>query len=268
MRTEDQRHIETVERDLELNKARYEEELGRREALLERAKQINREHEKTISEHETTISVHETTISEKSLVINQQVKEINLLTDYIQFLNVNKRVAQIEVLSKEDIVVTDQFGQRKVVRWKLRFQEFDQSGKPVDEPLIGSIIGNVVKVEAFTIQWDYTHPDLEVDYAHSLVFIRRLYGSEEPANRSTFIVDENGKMPKAYGSDLSPEVLELVEDFWDIANDPQRRDAHGISFIGLQAPGIELREGLTYELEVRQSGAPILKAVKRESSTN
>lgn len=259
VRSKDRRQIEQAERELQLTTARFEKELSEKESLLQRAQQVNDQHQKTITEQESTIK-------ENVRVIAEHERQISLLTDYIHFLNVNKRVAKIEVLGKEEVTLSDDFGERKSARWRLRFQEFDQSGKPVDAPLNGVIIGNIVKIEAFTIQWNYSNPDLDVEHEHSLVFIRRLYGSEEPANRATFLIDEKGKMPKAYGTDLSDEVSELVEEFWDIANDPQRREAEGISFIGLQAPGIELREGMTYELEVRQSGAPILKAVDGSSN--
>ena len=253
--------IASMEEELTAAKRQYEDS-------IEQKNQAIAEQEKTIAQQTTTIKQSEKTIA-------KQGNEIEKLSADVRFLSVSTRMATIKALAKEDIHIFDEAGERKSIRWRVRFQEYDPNGNPFGDELEGFVIGEELKAEFLTVEWDYSHPDFKGDIEFlrrpTLVLIRRLYGTDEAPNATSFVIDEKGKLPAIYSyargdSELSEFEQLIMNEFWEIANDPNRQSQKGIRFIGSSTPGIKLREGSVYRLEIRESGAPKIKAIGQPST--
>jgi len=65
-----------------------------------------------------------------------------------------------------------------------------------------------------------------------------------------------GSSPTSYarGGKISEFEQKIWDDFWNIAGDRKKAAAIGIRAAHAVAPSIQVRKGVTYELELRSTG--------------
>ena len=186
------------------------------------------------------------------LVTSAERDEARLANTY---LKVDRRRARLRVLEQRpDPEQPDQ------LLTTLEFQELDAAGRPLGEPVEGEIEGRFAYVESLVIKFtdDYVERG-DAWRGQSLCLFRRVYGDEQ-APVEGFTVDPEGLEPGAYRDDSSPDLSqELWSEFWDLAHDPAAAKAKGVRAMHGEAPFMEVREGSSYLVELRNSGGLTLR---------
>ena len=211
-------------------------------ALRERDREIEQQAGLITDLREEVIS-KEAEIQEK----NEQIERLDLA---LSLLKVDRRMAQIYVADQTGSVEGGDLST------KVRFVEVDESGEPIGEAKTFSIDGDVVYVDAWVVKF---HDELVEQgdplRSASICLFRRMFGEQQAPNDGVAL-DAPRHKPAVYGNDqeIAAWESELWENFWEIANDPEKADRLGVRAAHGEAPSMKLQEGKLYKLVLRASG--------------
>ena len=182
--------------------------------------------------------------------VKAKEREIQRLQLANRLLKVNRRVAQIDVVS--------QTGSAKAgdLATKFTFQEIDADNRPLDEPRTFTVRGDLVYFDAWVVKYeDRLVESGDPLRSMSICLFRRIFGeSQEP--RNGFVLDSVGSTPAAYrmGGTMTDSERDLWSKFWDYANNPALAGKAGIRAAHGEAPSIKLMPGKRYRISLRASG--------------
>jgi hypothetical protein len=184
----------------------------------------------------------------KDLEVKQ--REIERLDTAMWLLKVDHRIAQLEVLDQKK----DPASGRLVTRFS--FVETDDQGRPLEQPREFEIEGNEVYVDAWVVSFN----DEFVEQGDplrgtALCLFRRIFGQyQSPAEG--FELDAVGARPAAYSHGSEPSELEkkIFGDFWEYANNPERKKEDGVRNVQGKASYTQLRPHMKYRLMLRSTG--------------
>jgi hypothetical protein len=176
-------------------------------------------------------------------------------------LGENKKLKQaISTLTHED-----QIGYAKVVRQETRAGKLYTTVRFVEtarEDRLKTVLAKEYEIEGDTVHFDaliVTFSDQAVTDGkeRSLYLWRRVYGENQtPADG--FSIEEQGAAPARYADLLGRLRLSEQKIFWtaiwDLANDPEALQRHGIKAIYGNAVYKKLRPGLIYVFKISASG--------------
>lgn len=193
----------------------------------------------------------------------EQQKQIEKLSNELDAAQ--KQVARLDMalrLSKVDhriaqIVVVDQTPAEGDERMKttLTFVEVDNSGRKLGEPKRYTIDGDTVYIDAQVVKFkDELVESGDPLRSTSICLFKRLFGEYQQPSEG-LPIDGVGSRPAAYspGEPLSDFEKEIWDNFWEYANDPERREAAGVRTAQGEAPSIQLRKGKLYKIQLRAS---------------
>lgn len=191
-------------------------------------------------------------IDRLNIDVAEKAKRIEELDLAMRLLKVDHRIAELTVLDqKKD--PTD--GKLKTT---VQLVEVDDDGKPVDPhapPKTYVIDGDVVYIDGLIVK--YADRLIEAGdplRGTSAFLFRRIYGEhQEPGNG--FVIDPVNNQPAPYGGETKMSQIDKTvwTNFWDIANDPQRRDAAGIRAAHGEAKYMKVMPGKVYRVQLRAS---------------
>jgi hypothetical protein len=166
-------------------------------------------------------------------------------------LKLRHRVARLHVASQK----TDESTGR--VRTTVEFSEVDEEGKPISEkPQTFEIDGDQVYVECLVVKFDDKYIEQNaLDRNTAICLFQRIFGEhQEPIDG--FAIDQAGGAPASYRryGETSEFEKRIWADFWTIASDPAKAKELGIRAAHADAPSTRVREGVTYELDLRTTG--------------
>jgi hypothetical protein len=151
----------------------------------------------------------------------------------------------------------------------VQFVEINDEGAPIDDPKRFTIQGDLIYIEANVVQFqDEFVEQADPDRATSLCLFQRMYGEyQEP--RDGFALDEVGSRPTAYarGGEMTEFERTIWQEFWDIANDPEKARRMGIRVAQKEAPAMKVLPGHTYRIMLRASGGLTIQLVDQSEST-
>jgi len=183
---------------------------------------------------------------DKKLVASEA--EVQALSVAMRLLKVDRRVARIEVTSREDTADGP--------RTHLLFTELGPDGAPLGEPRALSVEGTRVYFEALVIKFDDSYVEAG-DFLRgtSVCLFQRVFGERQRPDEGE-LLEELGARPSAYGGDRSPDPFydELWKHFWAYAEDPAAAREKGVRALHGEAPFIEARPGRRYRVVLRSSG--------------
>lgn len=159
-------------------------------------------------------------------------------------------------LAKLNVVKVEKDDQEKVVESVLEFVELSPNGEPLSDPKQFTITGDVVYIDNWVVKFDDKFvEEADIQRGTSLVLFRRAF-SEHQQPSEGFSLDEVGTRPQAYahGGAISEFEKELWSQFWEIANNPIKANEMGIRAANGEAISIQVREGMSYNLQLRSSG--------------
>lgn len=192
------------------------------------------------------------------LEVAEKAKLIEKLETSMHLLKTDQRLARIKVVS----VDKDENG--AVKGSKLEFFELSPTGQPISEGKKIELPGDVVYIDNWVVKFDDKYVEQgDVERGTSLVLFRRIFSENQQPNEGVSL-DQVGMRPQAYarGGAISDFEKRLWGDFWEFANNPKKASELGIRAANGEAISIQVREGMTYDLQLRSSGGMSFKAVE------
>jgi hypothetical protein len=198
-----------------------------------------------LSQAETQITKLEETIVVKDAEIERQATAMRLLKR-------DQRLAIVSVVDQKEIdgeLLT-------TVRWV----EVDDQNRPIDEPRTFTLKGDIVKVDSWVVKFDDKYIEQEdLIRGTSIVLFKGIYG-EFPTREEVNVLDAPGSLPSAYrGGEVSDFEKQIWQDFWEIANNPERAEELGIRAAHGEVVYNKVRPGMKYKIELRASGGLTMK---------
>lgn len=192
--------------------------------------------------------------SQKHLATANKLNE--RLTISMKLLKVDKRVANIKVLSTEK----DEDGNPLM---NVSFTEVDADGAEVGISKNYTIKGSKFYVDGWIVAFDdkYVEEADELRGASLFVF-KSIYGDGEAPRDAQRLDDDSQERPGIYADDQKSEFEQKIwSDFWGVCNDTHRQQELGIRASHGQTTYILGKEGKTYQVEIRASGSMGIKIV-------
>ncbi len=192
----------------------------------------------------------------------RQTIQLQRVETALKLMKVDRRIANIKIL---EIGEHEDSGEPFM---NVEFTELGRDGEPVCEPRRFMLRGDEIYVNSQVVKFEdkYVESAEELRGASLCVF-RSIYGDIDGPNGGHALDRTGIAEGSAYGSGESMSDFEkgIWSDFWEVANDPDRRDAMGIRAIHGEAPYTRVKAGMTYRLELRSSGGVSLVAEKTPS---
>ncbi len=214
-------------------------------------------HERLLQDKEAELTSLRGTLEAKDVQIEQmgadleeKQEQIVRLETAMALLKTDQRLAELRVIA----VQRDEDG--KAVTCELEFVELSPQGAPLSEPKRMTLPGDLVYIDNWIIKFDDQYIEqADIERGTSLCLFRRIF-SEEQFPTQGYSLDEVGMRPQAYsrGGEISPFEQELWDEFWEFANDESKAADKGIRAAHGEAVAIKVREGKTYQIELRASG--------------
>ncbi len=200
-----------------------------------------REARRAIEDLHADVAERDATIEEQGATIDEQAMAL-------AHLKVDRRLARLEVLEQGD----DGAGG---VATKVRFTEVGSDGSSLGGAIETVLPGRMVYIESLVMKFDDSFVEQgDIWRGASVCLFRRMFSEGQKPSEGT-VLDPEGLQPLAYGDDEPESPLAPVwRRFWDYANDPAAAAALGVRAVHGEAPFIELREGASYQVELRASG--------------
>jgi hypothetical protein len=222
------------------------------------------------------LSARQKEITELTNQVATKTAEINRLEVRLRLLKVHRRLARLTVLDQRELPASDPapVGQpvgdvpAKVVT-KIEFVEVNDKGDSIGQPKQFDIIGDTVYVDYLHVTFEDKYIEQsDLDRSTSIALFQRLFGAhQEPVEG--FQLDTVGTRPTAYGrgTEMSDFERKIWDDFWLIANDPQRATELGIKAAHGSAVSMRMQPNKTYEVELRATGEMTIRPIEDKSAS-
>jgi hypothetical protein len=190
-----------------------------------------------------------------------QVAELSEQLDRLELamrlLKVRHRLARLTVLDQhQDVAVGMPVS-------TIQFVEIDDEGQPIGAPREFEVQGDLVYVDFLRVTFDDRYIEqADLDRGTAICLFQRIFGEHQQA-ADGFLLDEVGTRPTAYarGAPMSEFEQGIWNDFWLIANDPERAAQLGIFAAHGSAVSMRVKPGAVYELELRSTGDITIRPV-------
>ncbi len=215
------------------------------------------------NEKELQIAAKNKEIEQHVAKIGELENEIDLLALRLKLLKVDRRVARLSVLNQEQPEDAER------VQSIIEFVELDQQGRELTDPQQFKIDGDMVYVNGKVVKFEDELVETNDPLRSASIFIlQKIYG-EHQKPIDGFTIDKEGERPEAYGLRDKPNAFEqkIWDNFWDIANDPQKAAEYGVRAANEESEGMRVRPGKKYEVEIRSSGGLSIKPLPEEKAT-
>ena len=195
-------------------------------------------------------------------------KKAERLEVAMQLLKVQHRVARLKVLDQREVAAptadsSDAEAKKLVTR--IEFVEVNDDGQPIGKPREFDIEGDLVFIDYLRVTFDDRYIELsDLDRSTAICLFQRIFGEhQEPIDG--FQIDDVGTRPTAYarGGEMSDFERKIWNDFWSIANDPQRAAELGIHAAHEVASAMRVQPGKTYEVKLRSTGDMTIRPVEK-----
>lgn len=193
---------------------------------------------------------------EEIVELNEDIKlkdaEIERQATAMRLLKRDQRLAIVSVVDQKEI--------DGELRTTIRWVEVNDQNQPIDEPRTFTLDGDIVKVDSWVVKFDDKYIEQEdLIRGTSIVLFKGIYG-EFPTREEVNVLDQPGSLPSAYrGGVVSDFERQIWQDFWEIANDPEKAEQMGIRAAHGEVVYNKVRPGMKYKIELRASGGLTMK---------
>jgi hypothetical protein len=179
-------------------------------------------------------------------------------------LKLRHRIAHLRVLDQKKAPDSDR------VMTSVEFFEVNDEGAPIgDHRQKFEIQGDRVYIECLVAKFDDKYvEENDLDRHTAVCLFQRIFG-EHQQPKDGFAIDQVGTSPTSYarGGESSEFEQRIWKDFWTIANNPKQAAELGIRAAHADAPSIQVKPGVTYELELRTTGEFTLRPLPESAKT-
>ena len=183
--------------------------------------------------------------------LNASIKKLELA---LRYLKIDHRVARFTAVDQTKEEATGE------IRSLIEFVELNDEGHPIDTPRQFSIHGDTVYIDGWVVKFEDKYVEqADLERGTSLLLFKRIFGSGQKPDEG-LPLDEFGSAPRAYarGGKMSDFERKIWDDFWNIANDPERAKQLGIRAAHGGAPFMKVEKGKSYRILLRASGDPTI----------
>ncbi|HVT29640.1 MAG TPA: hypothetical protein VHE81_16605 [Lacipirellulaceae bacterium] len=246
---------------------------------LEKLRQKQADLDKTLGElnkAKNDLSAQQKQIEQLGAELKEKIAEVDRLQVAMKLLNVRHRLARLTVLGQREVPSlspvaptsgTKSGPSRANLMTKIQFVEINDQGEPIGQAKQFDIVGDIVYVDYLTVTFEDKYIEQsDLDRSTSIALFQRIFGEhQQPAQG--FQLDTVGTRPTAYarGNKMSDFEKKIWNDFWLIANDPQRAKALGIDALAGNAVSMRVEPHKTYEIELRSTGTMTIRPVEAKA---
>jgi len=225
---------------------------------LEQQKKLLEQKDAEIASKQATIAQQQTEIASLNEELERKEKEIQRLATALRLHKMKRRLARITV---KDVGKNPDTGKTFS---HIEFVELNELGDPIGKPREFQLEGDLVYVDCLVVKFEDKYVEAaDLERGTSICMFNRIFGEfQQP--KDGFYLDEPGKLPGAYarGGKMSDLEKKIWDDFWNIANDPQKAAELGIRTLHGDAVSIKVRKGKSYQITVRASGGPEIEVIE------
>lgn len=194
----------------------------------------------------------ELTVKNEELTVENQ-----RLETAVRLLKVDFRLARVTVLK----VGTDEKTGGSFC--EVKFSELNDKGQLLGKPKLFTLKGDQFYIDGWIVKFEDKYIE-NADFlrSKSLFVFKKIYGNDEPASGG-FRLDDEGTPPSAYGPSgkLTDFEKQIWDDFWNLANNPERQKELGIRANHGETKYMQPVEGKTYEVLLRASDGLTIRPV-------
>jgi hypothetical protein len=208
------------------------------------------EPQQRLAEKKAALEMAENELKIRDAQVNQLNDKLARLEVAMRLLKVRRRLARLTVLDQHQDVALG------MPVSKIEFVEINDEGQPIGPAKQFEIDGDQVYVDYLRVTFDDKYIERsDLDRATAICLFQRVFGEHQQAAEG-FMLDEVGTRPTAYarGTPMSEFEQKIWNEFWLIANEPERAAQLGIYAAHGSAVSMRVRPGAVYELELRATG--------------
>jgi len=224
-------------------------ELAEREKQLDEVRgQLTRLDADLAARQKEIASLQEQAAADAARIAKLEEERERLETS-LRLMKLRRRLARIDVLEQ----APDPDGQLVT---RFRFVEIGDDGQALGDPVELMVEGDRIYIEYLVVKFEDKYIEAaDLERGTAICLFERIFG-EKQEPETGYVIDQVGTRPTAYerGTPMSEVEKKIWDDFWTIANDPQKAAELGISASHAQAPSIRVEPGVTYELDLRSTG--------------
>ena len=213
---------------------------------------------------EAEVASQQARLKQKDAEIDKLSANIKKLELALRYLKIDHRVARFTAVDQTKDETTGE------IRSLVEFVEVNDEGHAIDTPRQFSIRGDTVYIDSWVVKFEDKYVEqADLERGTSLLLFKRIFGSGQKPDDG-FPLDEFGSAPHAYarGGKMSDFEKKIWDDFWDIANDPERARQLGIRAAHGGAPFMKVEKGKSYRILLRSSGDPTIVPEESAATVN
>lgn len=204
------------------------------------------------------------TIQEKEVKIVALNKDIEKLQTRLALLKVDHRLARLTVINQE------KRGDKGDLYSTVEFVELNDEGVPYksDPARVFDIKGDLVYIDSWVVKFEDKYiEEKDLDRSTSLCIFNRIYGEQQQPIEG-FPLDRRGTRPTGYarGGQETEFERRIWDDFWEIANDPDKAKEMGIRAASGEAPNMRVQKGKSYRVTLRSSGGLSIQPEEKQKA--
>ena len=188
-------------------------------------------------------------IERLNLDVKEKEKRIAELDIAMRLLKVDHRLAEMKVIKQE---LNEASGKLQTT---VQLVEVDENGQPLAPPKMYIIDGDVVYVDGLIVKYQDKFVEAGDPLRGTSAFLfRRIYGEHQEPSQG-YPIDPVNDQPAPYGPNTKMSDVDKTvwTNFWELANDPKRRDAAGIRAAHGEAQYMKVQKGKLYKVMLRAS---------------
>lgn len=193
---------------------------------------------------------------------DEQGRELVKTRTALKLVKIDRRQATIEVLDKG-------IDENRSPWFEVEFRETSAEGIPISAPRRFRLRGTMMYVDSWVIKFEDKYVEQADDLrGGSLCVFKGLWGDlDAPGDRHQLDAMESG-VNTAYGILNKGSELEkrIWEDFWIIANQPERQKEMGIRANHGQINYLQVEPGMVYEVNLRASDGLTIKVAEDKNT--
>ena len=189
--------------------------------------------------------------------IEQTQAENGRLKVSMQLMKIDRRMGKVKVLASS----VNDAGEPIM---NVRFTEYNELGDQIGASRDFELRGNNMYIDCWVVKFgDKYVEENDALRSASLCVFKGIYGNlDGPEGSQSLDSDSIDEFPVVYGQQRKTDFEQQIwSDFWELANDSESQEDYGIRAIHGQANYLRVKEGQTYEVTVRSSGAASLHPI-------
>ncbi len=209
------------------------------------------------------LSAREEELLQVASDLEKKSEQLDRAETSMRLLKLNHRIARLRVIDQQKAADSNR------VTTTIEFYEVDEAGFAIDDRRREfTLEGDRVYVECLVVKFEDKYiEEADLQRSTAICLFQRIFG-EYQNPEDGFLLDEVGSSLSSFaGSDKVSEFEQSIwDDFWEIAGDRKKAAAIGIRAAHADAPSTRVRNGVTYELELRSTGEFTLRPLPEEEA--